>query len=331
MTVIFKQRFYIGTILSLVLGTLSFWAKNRLPIDYFYFSMTLISLIGTYLIAYYIVQITGFKTYWTRKTDKAIAFFTTIGILLFGINMSNKIDEEQPSFWVVNGNRWLTDAFAGITALLFFYVIVSWLFKHWKNIQTLKKDKSIAELALLKNQINPHFFFNTLNNLYSLIKSNPDTAQEYVLKLSDMMRFTIYKGKEEMVSIQDEVSYLTNFIELQTARYHKKIEIDFQQNIENKETLIPPLLFIILLENAFKHGVESLVDNAYIYIKLIESKGRITFSIQNNFDSDELSKTKGIGLKNLKDRLHLLYPNTHNLTFEIEGNTYLATLKLHKR
>lgn len=328
---IFKQRFYIGTILSIVLGTLSFWAKDSLPIDCFYFLMTLISLIVTYLITYYIVQVTGFTSYWSIKTDKTIVFFTAIGILLFGINMSNKIDEHQPSFWVVNGNKWLTDVFASLIALIFAYVIFSWIFKQWKNIQTLKNEKSSAELALLKNQINPHFFFNTLNNLYSLIKSNPDTAQEYVLKLSDMMRFTIYKGKEEMVSIQDEVSYLTNFIELQTARYHKKIEIDFQQNIENKETLIPPLLFIILLENAFKHGVESLVDNAFIHIKLTESKDGFTFYIQNNFDLDELSKTKGIGLKNLKDRLHLLYPNSHNLTFKIEGNIYLAKLKLHKR
>ncbi len=328
---LFKQRFYIGTILSLVLGTLSFLAKDSLPIDYFYFSMTLISIIGIYLIAYYIVQITGLKFYWSIKTDKTIAFFTAIGVLLFGINMSNKIDEHQPSFWIANGNRWLTDVFASLIVLIFAYVIFSWIFKQWKNIQTLKNKKSSAELALLKNQINPHFFFNTLNNLYSLIKSDPDIAQEYVLKLSDMMRFTIYKGNEEMVSIQDEVSYLTNFIELQTARYHKKIEIDFQQSIENKETLIPPLLFIILLENAFKHGVESLVDNAFIHIKLTESKDGISFYIQNNFDFDELSKTKGIGLKNLKDRLHLLYPNTHNLIFRIDENTYLATLKLDKR
>ena len=326
-----KQRLYIGTILSLVLGTLSFWTKDKSPPEYFHFSMTLISLIGTYLIAYYIVQITGFKSYWSIKIDKTIAFFTAIGILLFGINMSNKLDDHQPSFWIVNGNKWLTDVFASLIALIFAYVIFSWVFKQWKNIQTLKKDKSIAELALLKNQINPHFFFNTLNNLYSLIKNDPGTAQEYVLKLSDMMRFTIYKGKQEMVSIQDEVSYLTNFIELQTARYHKKIEIDLQQNIENKDALIPPLLFIILLENAFKHGVESLVDNAFIHITLTESKDVITFSIQNNFDSDELLKSKGIGLKNLKDRLHLLYPNTHNLTFEINKNTYLATLKLDKR
>jgi LytS/YehU family sensor histidine kinase len=89
-------------------------------------------------------------------------------------------------------------------------------------------------LALLKNQINLHFFFNTLNNLYYLIKSDPDTAQNYVLKLSDMMRFTIYKGKEEMVTLDEEISYLSNFIELQTARYQKKIVICRKGRRNNK-------------------------------------------------------------------------------------------------
>ncbi len=327
----FKERLYIGVILASFLGSLSYWSKHRLSIDYFYFFNTLLFGISIYLLLYYVFQKSSLKSYWTLKTDKFIIFFTIIGILIFGINMSNKIDEELPSFWVVNGNRWLTDVFATIIAVMFLYVIVSWIFKQWKNIQTLKNEKTIAELSLLKNQINPHFFFNTLNNLYSLIKNDPDTAQEYVLKLSDMMRFTIYKGKEEMVTLQDEVTYLSNFIELQTARYHKKIKIDFQQNIKNTETLIPPLLLIILLENAFKHGVESLVDNAFIHIELNENDSHIVFSIKNNFDLEESSKTIGIGLKNLKDRLNLLYPNAYNLTCRKDDNVYLAKLELNKK
>ena len=327
----FKQRFYLGTILSVVIGGLSNWFKEDLSIDYFHFAMTLISLIVLYLFAYYIVKQGWLKFQWTPKTDNRIAFFVSFGILVFAINMSNRIDEELPSFWVVNGNRWLTDVFATCIALIFAYAIFSWIFKQWKNIQTLKNEKSKAELALLKNQINPHFFFNTLNNLYALIKSDPNTAQEYVLKLSDMMRFTIYRGKEEMVTLEEEANYLSNFIELQTARYHKKIEIDFQQSIENPKEKVPPLLFIILLENAFKHGVESLLDNAFIHLELKESDSKIVFSIKNNFDSDELSKNKGIGLKNLKDRLHLLYPKAHKFTCDTVGNTYFAKLELFKR
>ncbi len=326
----FKQRFYIGAILSLALGCLSFWAKNSLPIDYFYFFNTLIGIIGMYLILFYSIDRLT-KTKWAPRTDNIVVFFVSIGILIFGINMANRIDEVQPSFWINEGNIWLTDLFAAFIALIITYAIFSWFFKKWKQIQTLKNEKSIAELALLKSQINPHFFFNTLNNLYALIKDDPDTAQKYVIKLSDMMRFTIYKGKEEMVTLQEEITYLTNFIELQTARYHKKIEIDFKQNINNSGILIPPLLFIILLENAFKHGVESLVDNAFIHLQIKECEYSILFSIKNNFDSKELSKSSGIGLVNLKERLNLLYPKTHNLTHQIEGNTYLSTLELYKK
>lgn len=327
-----KQRFYIALIFSALIGALTIIAEENFHKDYYYFLLIVLGGIAIYILIYFLIQkTTSLKSYWTRKTDKVIVFFAVLGSLVFGINMSNKIDEHQPSFWVANGNKWLTDVFGAIIALMIFYAIFSWIFKQWKNIQKLKNEKAIAELALLKNQINPHFFFNTLNNLYSLIKNDPDTAQAYVLKLSDMMRFTIYKGKEEMVTLQDEVTYLNNFIELQTARYHKKIVIDFQQNIKNRETLIPPLLFIILLENAFKHGVESLVDNAFIRIQLREDEHRIDFSIKNNFDLDELSKTNGIGLKNLKDRLNLLFPNAHNLTYESDTNIYLAKLELHKK
>lgn len=326
----FKQRFYIGAILSLVLGCLSFWAKDKLPIAYPDFFNTLIGIIGIYLILFYSIG-RLMKTKWSPRIDNIIAFFVSIGILIFGVNMANRIDEEQPSFWVKEGNIWLVDLFATFIALIIIYAIFSWFFRKWKQIQTLKNDKSIAELALLKSQINPHFFFNTLNNLYALIKEDPDTAQEYVIKLSDMMRFTIYKGKEELVTLQEEITYLTNFIELQTARYHKKIEIDFKQNINNSGILIPPLLFIILLENAFKHGVESLVDNAFIHLQIKEDEHSILFSIKNNFDSEELSKSSGIGLVNLEERLTLLYPKTHKLTHKVEGNTYLATLELHKK
>ena len=325
-----KQRFFIALISATLIGVLTIIAEENFPKDDYYYLWTILYGIVAYMLLYYLFYKTKLISYWTQKTDKIIAFFSVFASLVFGINMANKVDEEQASFWVSNGNIWLVDVFAAIILLMFLYVIFSWVFKQWKSIQKLKNEKAIAELALLKNQINPHFFFNTLNNLYSLIKNDPDTAQDYVLKLSDMMRFTIYKGKEEMVSLQEEVTYLSNFIELQTARYHKKIEIDFQQYIENKETLIPPLLFIILLENAFKHGVERLVDNAFIYLELKENERRITFSITNNYDSDEISKTGGIGLDNLKERLNLLYPNAHTLTCRNDANTYFATLELHK-
>ena len=183
---------------------------------------------------------------------------------------------------------------------------------------------------LLKNQINPHFFFNTLNNLYSLIKKDADAAQDYVLKLSDLMRFTIYDSGKESVKLKDEIDYLINFIDLQTARYHKNIDINFEKSINNSDSSIAPLLFINLLENAFKHGVEKATENAFVHIKLIEDDKKISFTVKNNYDIEESSENIGIGLKNLKDRLNLLYPNKHQLFDNIEENSYSTTLEIYK-
>ena len=159
---------------------------------------------------------------------------------------------------------------------------------------------------LLKNQINPHFFFNTLNNLYSLIKKDADAAQDYVLKLSDLMRFTIYDSGKESVKLKDEVSYLINFIDLQTARYHKDIDVNFEKTIKNSDTSVAPLLFIILLENAFKHGVERATENAFVHIKLIEDDSKVSFTVKNNYDAEESFRKQRYWTQKLKRSLKFI-------------------------
>lgn len=208
-------------------------------------------------------------------------------------------------------------------------LIAIWFFEQWKWLQNLKTEKSEAELALLRTQINPHFFFNTLNNLYALTVKNSKQAPEVILKLSDMMRYTIYEGEKETVKIGDEMEYLKNYIELHKIRYKKTVEIIFKHEVDTS-LAIAPLLYIILLENAFKHGIETLTENAFIHIDLFEDKDFIYFKIENNFDPKEINETKGIGLTNLKRRLSLLYPQKHELTSGIENNIYTATLNISK-
>jgi len=286
----------------------------------------------------YMVFLYLFKTEKLNGTNKWSGSKITIygiGIILLtvALNYTSGIHDHalSDSIWIDDhGNAWVKHIFGTLLAILVFYIIFSSLYEHFKGIQKLKYEKSTAELALLKNQINPHFFFNTLNNLYSLIKKNPDAAQEYVLRLSDVMRFTIYDSGNEQVGLEDEITYLRNFIALQTARYHKKIEIDFHADIKNPKTKIAPLLFIVLLENAFKHGVEQLTEGAFIHVKLKEIDTKIGFSIVNNFDGEVSNTTNGIGLQNLSDRLHLVYPNAHELSFEIRDNTYAAQLDIYK-
>jgi hypothetical protein len=208
-------------------------------------------------------------------------------------------------------------------------LIILWFIEQWKWIQNLKAEKSKTELSLLRTQINPHFFFNTLNNLYALTIKNSKQAPEVILKLSDMMRYTIYEGEKETVKLGDEIEYLQNYIELHKIRYKKTVEITFNHIIDTSLT-VSPLLFIILLENAFKHGIETLAENAFIHMNLYEDANFIHFDIENNFDPNEIQESNGIGLKNLKRRLSLLYKDSHELNVETTKNTYKTTLKIKK-
>ncbi len=207
------------------------------------------------------------------------------------------------------------------------FFLALWIYEQWRWLQTLKIDKAKAELALLKSQVNPHFFFNTLNNLYGLVMEKSDQAPEVILKLSDMMRYTIYNGKEDQVSLKDEVEYLENYIELHKIRYHKTVDIRFEKSI-NQEVKVAPLLFIILLENAFKHGMDKMRQNAYIHIHITSEKNAVLFSIENNFEESTTKKSKGIGLENLQQRLELLYPNQHVLNLSQDTSIFRAELKL---
>ncbi len=202
---------------------------------------------------------------------------------------------------------------------------IIWLVRRIIFITKLKSEKTKAELMLLKSQVSPHFFFNTLNNLYGLVAKDAQKSQELILKLSDMMRYCIYEGEKETVTLREEIVFLKNYIELHKMRYHKYIVIDFNYNVDETRKIVP-LLFIILLENAFKHGVENLRVNAYIKMNLTASQNELYFMIENNFEKTHAGS--GIGLKNLKRRLELTYSNQHELNFSVTENVYYVQLIL---
>ena len=212
----------------------------------------------------------------------------------------------------------------------FFVVLFSWMYQQWKWLKTVESKRSKAELSLLKSQINPHFFFNTLNNLYGLTVEKSDDAPKVVLKLSEMMRYTIYMGKEDLVPLKEEIAYLKNYIALHRIRYQKTVAITFNHS-EDSNCKIAPLLYIIPLENAFKHGVEGFTDDAYVHMSLHTKAGVIYFEIKNNFEADVLHRSAGIGLDNLKQRLQLIYPNKHQIEIEIKDAIYKLTLTIVTR
>jgi len=219
-----------------------------------------------------------------------------------------------------------------VTLILLYYLFliilgVFWFTKHIISLLTLKNEKAKAELLHLKSQVNPHFFFNTLNNLYGLVGTDAKKAQELILKLSDIMRYSIYEGEKETVTLKAEVDYLKNYIELHKMRYHKKVDVQFDVQIED-EYEVMPLLYINLLENAFKHGLENLREDAYIHLSMKTKNKEVFFEIENNFDVEQPKGGNGIGLKNLKRRLELVYPKKHTLTLTTSENIYKAQLTL---
>lgn len=241
------------------------------------------------------------------------AYFTYLRLFSGGLDAYLEIKQEFPFF-------------------LFFLPIpvlfVLWFYEQWKWLQNLKSEKAKAELAMLQAQINPHFFFNTLNNLYALTIKHSEKAPEVILKLSDMMRYTIYEGKKDLVPLKDEIQYISNYIDLHSIRYKKFVQISFNQNVDDN-IKVAPLLFIILVENAFKHGVDSLSENAFITINLNTIEDQLEFILENNFDPNETSESKGIGLSNLKHRLDLLYRKNYTLTEQVkDSNIYNVRLKI---
>ncbi|MET1259405.1 histidine kinase [Flagellimonas sp. DF-77] len=213
-------------------------------------------------------------------------------------------------------------------AIAVLVAVSHWLFVNIRGIINLKNEKAKTELKLLQAQVNPHFFFNMLNNLYGLVDRDQDKAKTLILKLSDMMRYSIYEGQKTEVSLLEEIEFLEQYIALHQMRYHKEITIDFKVDIADGSLKIAPLLFIILVENAFKHGVEKLRADAYVHLTMRSDADGIRFEISNNFDPEEQGPP-GIGLPNLKRRLELIYPKRHQLEFEKGATTYTATLLIN--
>lgn len=260
----------------------------------------------------------NFKFWKSKKRFKKWCFRLFLILTALAIIIFNDLFGENEPFII----------FSFLYFLLLIFLLIRWIFKQVKSIIQLKNEKAKTELQHLKNQVNPHFFFNTLNNLYGLVGKDPDEAQNLILKLSDMMRYSIYEGEREFVSLEEEVAYLKNYIELHKMRYHKTIDVQFKEDIKKHGFQIMPLLFILLLENAFKHGVENLRKNAFVHIELKANEKEVQFTVTNNFDASEVFEESGIGLKNLKRRLELAYPDNHSLSLKRQGDIYKAQLSL---
>ncbi len=201
--------------------------------------------------------------------------------------------------------------------------------KDEKEKKELEKEKLNSELAFLKNQVSPHFFFNTLNNIYSLIYIDKENAGESVLKLSKLMRYLLYESDKGSTKLSEEITFLKNYIDLMKLRVTDKVEIRVNFPEKYKDITIPPLLFISFIENAFKHGISNR-DKSFISIVLAADEDYIGFSVRNSIAKKSVvgSQDSGIGLENVKKRLNLLFPDKHRLVINEIDNEFDVDLLL---
>ncbi len=192
--------------------------------------------------------------------------------------------------------------------------------------ERLKEEKhksTEAELNWLKNQINPHFLFNTLNNISGLTYIDVDAAQEKIAQLSDLLRYALYQSNDKKVTLTSEIEFMHNYIDLMKLRCNEMTRIEVDMTINDKNKLIAPLLFISPIENAFKHGTSSSKES-FIKISLRDEKNSIVFICDNsNLPKDDKERSgSGIGIENMKRRLELIYPDKYTYEQNIVNNIY---------
>jgi two-component system, LytTR family, sensor kinase len=221
---------------------------------------------------------------------------------------------------------------SGVFSILFFGIIKHiYDFKKLKEAeQKLRIEKQESELNYLKSQTNPHFLFNTLNNIYSLARDKSDLAPESVLRLSKIMRYMLYETGGAFISIGQELKIINDYIALEKLRYDDSLRVSFKYEIEEMKQPLPPLLLIPLVENAFKHGVSETRNLPFVDINLTAYQQQLEFVVKNSTEkfSGERSIKENIGLSNLRRQLELLYKD-YTLSVQQGESVFTAILKIN--
>ncbi len=314
-----------------------FSTSNRVEkIDYIYTAIFHVSLVtAVYLNIWILIPR-------VLQKGRYLVYFLCLLVLIYTGALFNQITFNHLVDLVLPGYYFISFYDIGdILKFVFVYVALTSLLKlskGWflltraeKQIMLINQKKVESELKALKSQINPHFLFNSLNNIYSLSMGESGKAPTAILKLSDLMRYMLYESNEKEVSLEKEIDFLENYIDLQRLRSDRHARIEYNRDGSTGGLQIAPLLFLPLVENSFKHGVKGDPSGGYVKINMDIGENELALSIENNkgkVDEIEDHKNSGIGLANVKRRLELLYPEKSILEIDDTGSDFKVKLKL---
>jgi two-component system sensor histidine kinase AlgZ len=235
------------------------------------------------------------------------------------------------NFKIGNRNPWAAASYLSMNVMAGFTSMIV-LFKHWmqkqKDLLTAKNEQVNAELQLLKAQIHPHFLFNTLNNIYAFSLERSTQTPHLILKLSSILSYMLYDCRASLVPLEKEIEVMKNYIGLEKERYGDRIEISENITGNIADYQIAPLLMIPFIENAFKHGTSEDLEKPWMSLDIDVRLGVLRCKIVNSKTDLPNLSTSGIGIDNVKKRLKLLYPETHELSLQDEGDFYSVALSL---
>ncbi len=309
--------------------------------EFFYYDFChwIFQIIGANFIYFILI-----RKYFDSRRYLLFSVYFLLSLYILGVLNRIFIVYAAEPFFADGPKDRITDIVCDVRYLLFHYIfpIVSGSFifisvmfiLRYKNEKhsrlQLQKEKTDLELKVLKSQLNPHFLFNTLNNIYSLSVSNSGATAPSISRLSDILDYILTKGHNKWVTAAEELKIIDHYIELEKLRYDERLQIHQLENIRFP-ALIPPLLYLSLVENAFKHGAEKTSGNIGINISLETDCNFAIFKVGNHFAGKTTGDRAGIGLKNIRKQLELYYPDQFSLEIENPGNWFSVkiTTPLH--
>lgn len=294
-----------------------------------------VKLVSSYFLMYYSVpraiERNSFRYLFISVVISIPIVIFLEGIFIRNITYPNFYPERVGMpFWSVSR---IFKMFITVYGVVLFAVTMRYIFlmmKKQNELLEFQSNKLEEELKFLKNQINPHFLFNTLNNLYSLILNNNPASKKVVLKLSELLNYMLYETSSETIPLKKEVEYIENYIALEKIRYGKRLEISFHTDGNFDSILIPTLITLPLIENCFKHGLSDEIKKAYITISISFQSNYFTIKTENTLPKNKRNnKHNGLGIINMKRRLQLLFNDDYQYEIREENDTYFTLLQFN--